>query len=763
MKSLSPPNSIKEENYIIELFKLVLPYKWLILFMMVISILLAKLYLYFIPSVYKSYAIVKVNSDKDIGSREDLLRENLFKTNSAGMTQEMSILRTYKVNYNALKNVDFQVQYFIEDDYRKVEMYENSPIKISELKNIARDFSEPYILFHPKENGFLLSSKKYGVSELYTYDEVIETPYFSALISQKKIFEHTLYIKINGDERSVYENIIKSNLSINRLDEESNLLVVSFKDTVSKRANSYVDALIASYIHQSLQKKENTNNKILTFLDEQLEKTRVKLESSERELRGYQSENKSMNPLIKSTNLSEKLGDIDIRLSEIILKEQLIDNLKKYIDHNRNFDAIAPTLLEFNDQSTIRLIDSLNALHVEEDELKIEFTDSYPRLIQIRKRVEEIKKKIALNIKNLGSVLKIKHKNLLKQKSKYESILTTLPKKEKKLISFQRSYEVNSKMYSYLLEKKSENELIQVAAVSDYETVDKAYTSPTPISPKRSMVLVMGAIIGLVLGIFIALLRSFMIDKVKTQKDVERLTKLPIYGNIPIYKDDILMNVSLEEAYRKLAMNIQFAKKENEGNIVLVSSPIKGEGKTTTIVNLSAILQNTRYKSIIIDLDMHNPTLHEHFGMQPQFAGVSTYLSERDNLGNIIFTTNHPNLNIIPSGPTPPNPMELMLSHRLEELLNTLKREYDYIFIDTGSFDVAIETFYLMQYSDTNLIVLREGFSKKSSISDLEKIVREKQLKNVGLVLKTIAVKQKRKSVDIPQIISNKKPLKVLL
>jgi len=762
MKPISS-NSIKEENYIIEIFKLVLPYKWLIISIMILFVLFAKFYLYFIPSTYSSYAIIKVNSDQDVGDNEDLLRENLFKTNTAGIIQEMSILKTYQVNYKALKNINFQVQYFIEDAYRKIELYDKSPIEITELRNVATNFNEQYVLLIPKENGFVLSSKMHGESELYNYDEVIETVYFTAMISQNKIFKETIYIKINGDDRSIYESIIKRNLSISRLDAESNLLVISFKDTIPKRANSYVDALIEAYINQSIQKKENINNKILKFLDEQLERTRIKLEASEKQLRGYQSKNKSVDPGIKSTNLFEKLGDIDLRLSEVVLKEQLIDNLKKYIDNNENFDAIAPTLLEFNDDSTIRLIDALNELSVEENELKIEYTDSYPRLKLIRKRVAEIKKKIALNVKNLGAVLKIKRKNLLKQKSKYESILTMLPKKEKQLISFQRSYEVNAKMYTYLLEKKSENELMQVSAVSDYETVDKAYTSSSPVSPKRSILFVIAAMVGLVLGVFIALLRSFTIDKVKTQKDVELLTKLPIYGNIPLYKDKMLMNTSLEEAYRKLLMNLQFSKKEDEGNIVLITSPIRGEGKTTTIVNLSSILQNTRYKSIIIDLDMHNPSVHEHFGMQAQYSGVSTYLSERDNLGNVIFTTNHPNLNIIPSGPTPPNPMELMLSPRLEELLSTLKREYDYIFIDTGSFDVASETYYLMQYSDISLIVLREDFSKKSSISDIERMMREKQLKNVGLVLKTVAVKQKKKVAAVPQVIAPDKSVKVLL
>ena len=762
MKTL-PFNSIKEENYIIELFKLILPYKWLILIIMVLSILLAKIYIYFTPPIYESYAIIKVNRDTPVATNNgDFLSENLFRVNRADIQQEISTLKTYNINNKVLNKIDFRVQYFIEEAYRKVEIYDDVPIKITGLTNI-NDFKEKYIVFYPKKDGFTLSSNSKGESKLYAYGEGVETEYFKANIIKNREFKRPIYLVINGDNRRIYEGYIKRNLAINRVDLESDFLKVSFRDTVPKRADNYVNSLISAYVEHSLYKKENTNNKILKFLDEQLEKTRVKLELSEEKLRGYQSKNKSINPEIKSTNLFEKLGDIDLRLSEVVLKEQLIDNLKKYIDNNRNFDAIAPTLLEFNDQSTINLIDTLSTLQVEEDTLKLEFTDSYPRLIQIRKRVDGIKKKIALNIENLGAVLKIKRKNLLKQKSKYESILITLPKQEKKLISFQRSYELNSKMYTYLLEKKSENELIKVAAVSDYEIVDKAYTPPVPISPKKSMVFILAAIIGLTLGVFIALIRSMLMDKVKTQKDVEILTKLPIYGNIPLYKDKMLMNVSLEEAYRKLAMNLQFLKKEDEGNIVLVTSPIQSEGKTTTIVNLSFILQNTRYKSIIVDLDMHNPSVHEHFGMQQQYSGVSTYLSERDNLGNVIFTTNHPNLNIIPSGPTPPNPMELMLSPRLEELLTTLKREYDYIFIDTGSFDIAQESFYLMQYADINLVVLREDFSKKSSIADLEKIVREKQLKNVGLVLKTILKKQKKKAAPIPQVISPKKPLKVIL
>jgi len=760
MKSL-PLHTPKEESYIIELFKIVLPYKWLILSMVVLSVLLAKVYLYFTPPTYESYAIIKVKSNnKEVGT-QDLLRDTLLNTNSAGIDQEISILKTYQVNQKALEKVNFEISYFIDEGYKKVERYNNLPIKIEGISDINRDMIGQYITIIPQKDGFTLNSKKHLTSNTYTYNKEVKTPYFRATFKKDGAFTAPIYIKVNGNHRSIYENSIRNKLSVGKVDLNSNLIHIGFYDTIPARANDYVNALIEAYIEQSIKKKNRTNDKILKFLNEQLKITKAQLEVSEQELENYQSKNKSIDPSVKSKNFFAKLSDVDLQLSEITLKEKLIHNLKQFIRHNRNLEAIAPTLIEFNDHSTIKLIDSLNALQAEEDKLKLEFTDKYPRLIQIRHRMANIKHKVMLNIKDLASVLTEKRLNLVHQKNKYEKLLTTLPKKEKKLISFKRDYEVKSKMYTYLLEKKSEKELVKVASLADYEAVDKAYTSSVPVKPKKLVVFVMAGLIGLAFGVFLSLLRFLTLDKVKTQKDIEHLTKLPIYGNIPLYKENLLLNVAVEEAYRKLAMNLQFFKKEDEGTVVLTSSVSQGEGKTTMLVNLSKIFQDTRYRSIIIDLDMHNPSLHEHFGLEQQYSGISTYLNGRDNLGNVIFTTTHPNLDIISSGPTPPNPIELMLSPRLEELLPTLKRKYDYIFIDTGSFDVALETFYLMQYSDINLIVFRENFSKKSSITNLEKLIREKHLKNIGLVLKTVPITN-HKNKPLPQLVKGKQSVKLL-
>jgi len=746
-----------EENYIIELFKRVTPYKWSILTIMLLFIVLMKVKLYFTPSVYESYAIIKVKVNENKVDSKDLLRDSLFKTNTVGINQEMAILQTYQTNEKALKKIDFKVKYFIKDGYRKKEIYDTVPLKITNITKIEPKYIDKFITILPLKNGFSVDVEGVENNTTYAYDVEVETPFFSAVVSKNKEFITPIYIKLQGSSRRIYETIIKDNLSVSQLKLETNLIKVAFQDTIPKRANEYIDALVDVYINRSIKKKDSINSKILNFLNDRLEVTKKKLDIAESELEEYQSTNKNIDPSMNSKDSYEKLSDIELQLSEIQLKEQLISNLLIFIKRNRNLDSIAPTLLEFNAQSTLKLISDIQALQIKEDELSVEFTDKYPPLIKLRKRMRSIKRQVSLNIKNLKSTLKLKRKSLLKQKKKYEAILTALPKKEKNYINFKRNYEVNSKIYTYLLEKKSENELLQVATISDYEAIDKAYSSMIPVKPKRMALLILAGIIGLGLGVILALIRSLFKKKIQKKQEIEELIKLPLYGHIPLFKENKGINRAIEEAYRKLAINLQFSKKENEGNIVLVTSSIKGEGKTTTLANLTGIFRETKYRSVLIDLNLIEPSLHTYFSMDLPYSGMSTYLSRRDNLGNIIFTTHYSNLDIITAGPIPPDPAELIASSQLEELFSVLKERYDYIFIDTPSFEEVPQVLDLVKYADKSLVVLRENVSSKPLVEKLERAIKEKKLRNIGLVFKS-TVKMSKEDLSKPFITQQNQP-----
>jgi len=748
----------ESENYIIELIKTVLPYKWSIALITLLAILLAKFYLYITPPTYQSYAIVKVKVNKETQT-EDFLRDSINNTSTVGIKQEILSLQTFKINKKALEKVNFSVQYFQKKDYKLVELYKNSPITINVTKKYKLEDPYKKLIITDKGNNFTLSTDKNESSELYTFNTKIKTPYFEGTVTKEDAFPQPIQLILNGTKRNIYQNIIKQKLFVKQVDLKTNMIEVSFQDTIPERADAYVNALINIYREDSLYKKDKTNNRILTFLDVQLNNIKSKLEESENKLEKYKSKN-SIEPTVKVKDSFNKLSTIDLDLSALTLKEKLAQNLMTFVKNNRNLDAIGPTLLEFNDEATIKFINTLEELQQEEEELSIEFTDQYPKLKSVKKRIRRIKKKILLNIKNLKSTLITKRKALENQKEKYENLLKKLPKDEKELISFQRDYEVNSKMYTYLLEKKAENELIKVASVSNYEIIDPAYTPLKPIKPKSLIIYIIAAVLGFIFALVISMLRALLIDKVATGKELQLMTNLPIYGIIPLYDNLRLSTDRLKEAYHRLATNLQFSKKENIGSIILFSSHSQGEGKTTTVVNTAGVFQNSGYKTIVIDLNMREPSLHSHFGIDQQYSGISTYLNQRDNIGNILFSTNFENLDIIPAGPVPPNPSELILSTRLTGLLEFLQERYDYILIDTAAYSLALETLYLMQFATTNLIVIREKMSKKSAIIELEKLIQQKNLQNVGLVLKSVVKEDKNDQNSLLKSISNNTILK---
>ncbi len=737
---------LNHESYLVELYKTVLPYKWSILFITIITVMATYGYLYFIPSTYESKAIIKVKVNQQLKTT-DLLRESINTTNTAGIKQEILTLQTFNINRKVLQEVDFSIQYFQKKNYKMVEVYENAPISIKLQGELPKN-SYHKVLLTPKDDGFILSSRELGESKTYPFAQEIKTPYFLGTVTQKAPLTQPIQIIFNGSTHHIYETIIKKRLKVTQLDPDANLVQISFQDTIPKRANRYVNTLIKIYIEESLKKKGDTNQKVLSFLDMQLKSIKEKLEKSEKELEHYKEYN-TIDPKIEVQDSFTKLSNIDLELSELTLKEKLAKNLLTFVLNNRNLDAIGPTLLEFNDQATIKFIDRLEQLQNQEEELRAEYTDNYPELISVKKKIKRIKNKILLNVKNLKSTLTAKRINLERQKAKYERTLKELPQQENRLIALKRDYEVNSKMYSYLLEKKSENELIKVAVAPDYEVVDQAYTSSIPVKPRRLILLVASAIVGLLFALFISLIRALLIDKVATKKEIQLMSRLPIYGVIPFYKNALFATTSLKEAYHKLATNLHVFKHDKEGNVILITSKTKGEGKTTTVVSLAGAFNSANFKTIIVDLNLKNPNLHTHFGIAPQYAGISTYLSQRDNIGNIIYATDYKNLDIIPAGPVPPNPYELLLSNRLSELLDFLKARYDYIIIDTASYENAIETLAIMKLATMNLVMIQEGISKKSTLVELEKIVQERDITNIGLVLKSIVKEDKQKGEHI--------------
>lgn len=734
-----------DESYLVEFLKSIAPYRWSIAFITLLSLLVSTLFLYITPPVYESSAIVKIKPDNDARRilAQDPLNSALSVSGNADVEQELAILNTFYTNNKVIEKLDMSVQYFLKKGYKKVEIFENPPIKIKDITIYNEKIIGQHLVLYPKENGFGIEKEGQMEKDIYPYNQKISTDDFQCTIDKQSNFTTPIYFQLNGNNRNIYEKIVKKQLNVSRLNEDVSLIKIAYQDTSPARANKYVNTLMKIYIDQSITDKSKQNNKILEFIEQQLEVTGEKLKDSESQLESYRMNNNVIQPTAQSGLLLERLNNIEVEISENQIREKLVENIMLFIQNNQELDSIVPTLQELEEEPTIRLIQTIQDLKRRLHELSADFTEKHPDIISLRDQIARNQRTVYLNIKNLQSSLSNRQKDLIGLKSEHERELKHLPEKEKQLIQYQRNYDVNSKMYSYLLEKKSENEMKKVATISDYEIIDYAYSNPEPIKPKKLVVLLITLIGGLIAGMLLAHIRNSLIDKVQNTQDLKHLSNLPIYGKLPLLSMraselEIFNNPKspLTTSFRNLRTNLQFISSKDKGNTILITSSVPNEGKSTITSHLSTIFQIAGYKSIIIDMDLYQPTLHKFFKL-PMDVGMSSYLNKNDSIGDIIFSTTYQNLDIIPAGPIAPNASELILSERFKSLLSTLQKRYDYIFIDSAPFTMVADTLYLMQFTDINLIVVRENFTKKSFLSNIDETVNKKAFKNIGLLLNT--------------------------
>jgi len=733
-----------------KILKILSLYKWIIISITFIFILIANIFLYFKPPVYSAYTIIKVKNSRGLNSKNLVLKpKSLIESN---VKEDITLLQTFYMNNQALNlnRVKLDVKYYINKSYKTSEVFNLVPIEIKDIEIINRSILGKKLLITPTENGYRISFKysfleklkshilgktlfKFEKNEILNYNKPVSNKYIKFKVDKLSNFDNPIIITFNGTNRDIYENIIKNNLGIDQLDIDVPIIKISYKDNIQQRAISYIDSLTESFIKESIKNKSEQNHELLIMKE--------RLTKSEKSLERYQVENNALEPSLQASTFIKELSEMEIELSENQLREKLAKNLMKFIENDYNLDSIAPSLMELGEKPTLKLIEILQESQLKKDMLLVDFTEKHPKVIEEQNKIDSARFKIIKNIKNLQRHISQKNRTLKRLKLSYENKIKSLPTKERKLINIKRDYEVSSKMYNFLLKKQAENEIEKVATLSDYKIIDKAYSSNTPISPNSKMIIITFTILGLIIGLFIAFIYNFFDNKIRERKDIESSTSLPIYGTliwdhskkIIVYDNP---NSFFTDSYRALRSKLQLLLNHNSSSCktVLITSTVSGEGKNIASANLSAILQMANYKTIAIDFDLREPTFDKLFNIKDVTYGLSSYLKGESNIYDIIYSSTYDNLDVIPVGDIPSNPSELILSDYIYKFIEELRKKYDYIVINSTPFGAITDTRHIMSCSDVNLVIFREEYSEKRYITNLDNITREDGIKNIGVV-----------------------------
>ena len=731
----------EDEINIREIVQTVYRYKYMILLITIVFTVISAYIAYFTPSVYQATATVEVGLGQH-GPAKDVIT---MATDPGRLNPdtEIEIIQSDFLAQKALENVDFTHRYYKTVRFRELELYEGAPFRVGMLKGYDVSFilkpvdKEHYRLI--VEHAVDRNGTAWEYDKVHKYGEEVKNDRFHLNVIQIRPFTESQY-------RFVIQRINRQvgAVSVSQRSKYSTVLHISYTDNVGSRAQAFTNAIAEAYITQNVEKKTREATLKLEFIDAQLKKITENLKGSAIKIEEFKKSANTVSLSVKAENIITQMSDAEAKLEQLRIEAELLDTLHKKIKKSKRLETISMIGLGEGYSVLEDQIDQLQKAIIEKKILREDYTEVYPAVIKLNRKIIQLKKLIISTIGNLLSSTKEHIRLLEKSIGKYQVQLNKVPADERMYGQLLRKFEVNEKIYSYLLEKRSETAIIKASTVSKNRIIDRAVLPVHPIKPKRKRMVLIGLLLGLLVGIGLAFLRKYLDNTIQNEEDVTKVLDIPVLGHIPHMKEENTpINVfaasrsAVAESFRNLRTNLQFMVRKNRAHVIAVTSTVGEEGKTTVCINLAAIMSMAKKKTIILNLDMRKPTLHEKFGL-PNVQGMSTLLSGSSTLRDVIQKTEYENLHVITSGPTPPNPSELIQSRLMEKIIEKLREVYDVVIIDTPPIGLVTDARSLMHLSDTSIYVVRAGHSKKEFLQNIKKLSLLKEIHGMGIVVNDV-------------------------
>lgn len=730
--------------------------KTTILFVLFVTLILGGMYTYFATPVYETNTVLRIKEEPK-NSKADMLQMAMEGMSNTEIDTEIGILQSKSLLEVALEKVPYNIRYYEKSNFRNREIYKDVPFYVEDFEILDKKFSGKLFQIKPIDNDrFNLTIKpsllqRIGMVEgavcngEYKYGQKIKNKAFTLTIVKKSNFGDKNYSFKLSDSRSVIENIILPNLQVVQTGgKTSSLVQISYQDSIPERAEQFTNALADAYIQQSIDFNTEEASKTLGFIDNQLSEVKKNLEASAISVENFKQTHNTMDISAETKTSIEKLSVYDQQLAQIEIEADQAKRVSELLKKG-DFSALSIAPLQLSDQLVNSLMFSLSEAERKKKALMVEYTERHPEVVQQTLQIERLKKEILSNLTSLQQGINERKQSIQKVINRDEAYFKKLPETERQYVERARTFEINEKIYSYLLEKQSEASIAKASTVSSNRIVDRALVPLEPIKPKKLLIFIISGFVGLVLGILAALARDFFDDTIKNMEEVTKETDIPVIGTIPFIKEAIdSRHLVLEnpksvyaESFRAMRTNLQFMATYANHKVIMVTSTLPGEGKTTTASNLGTILALSDKKVVIINLDLRLPTLHQVFGLGNE-KGMSNYLSGHAEIGDIVQKTTIENLDIISSGAVPPNPSELIMSERMKEALAELRTMYDYVILDTPPIGLVTDGLILANEADITLFVLRVNKAKRGFAARFDRTARAHDIKHTGIILSAV-------------------------
>lgn len=773
MKENSYDNNMSEldeekVNYQELLFKYIIHWPWFIASVLT-CLIGAWVYLHFQTPVYRVSASIMIKDDKKNGGGNIADLESLglggMITSTQSIDNEIEVLRSKTILKEVVNNLELYITYYDEDEFPKKELYKASPIIVNLTAQEADNLPGVAMIdMKLTQEGSLDVNLKVGLNEYNKHFDklpaVLPTDvgtFGFALkdsLSNGKIEGQNITRNISAIVSQPFEVAkgYQGALTIAPTSKATSVATVSLVNTNIQRGQDFINKLMEMYNRNTNNDKNEVAQKTREFINERIQIIDEELGNTEDKLEAFKR-NAGLTDISSDAQLAVS-GNAEYEKKRVENGTQinLVRDLNKYINNPSNEYEVLPSNIGLSDNGLTTQIDRYNELIIERKRLLRTSTESNPMIVNLDASIRVMKANVKAAIDGTLQGLLIVKADLDRETSRFSRRISDAPGQERQYVSIARQQEIKAGLYLMLLQKREENAITLAATANNAKIIDEPVTEGGPVSPKPKTIYMIALVLGVGLPVGVIFLIGLTKFKIEGRGDVEKLTRLPIVGDVPLTAEKTgsiavfeNQNNLMSETFRNVRTNLQFML-GNGQKVILVTSTVSGEGKSFISANLAISLSLLGKKVIIVGLDIRKPGLNKVFNISRKEQGITQYLSDPEkNLMDFVQLSDvSKSLYILPGGTVPPNPTELLARDGLDKAIETLKKNFDYVILDTAPVGMVTDTLLIGRVADLSVYVCRADYTRKAEFALINELAENNKLPNLCTVINGLDLQKKK-------------------
>ena len=725
----------------------------------------AWLYLRYTPPVYNiSASVIIKDNDKNSKASSGMadLEDLGFYSSINNFDNEVEILQSRTLIKKVVEELDLYISYAAKSSFHDIELYKSSPVKVWITPEEAQKLPAPAYINLTLQPGNKLNVKITIGEQEYSkqFDKLpalLTTPSgtFSFTPADSTIAKSEQKIMATVSSPRSVAGSYRGALSIEPTSKSTTIVQISVKSTHTQRGMDFINKLVEIYNRDANDDKNEVATKTAEFIDERINIINGELETTEQELETFK----------RDAGLTDLKSDAQLALSENSEYEKkraenstqlrLVQFLASYANNPDHAYEVLPVNVGLTDTGLTELINRYNEMLLERKRLLRSSQENNPVVVNLDASIRAMRSNVLTTINSVQRGLAITQADLERQAGKYAGRITNAPGQERQLVSISRQQEIKAGLYLMLLQKREENAITLASTANNARIVDEALADAIPVSPKGKMIYLVALILGVALPVAVIYIIELFKYKIEGRADVEKITSLPIVGDVPFSENKSSegaivvhenQNDLMAETFRNVRTNVLYMMKSNE-KVILVTSTTTGEGKTFIASNLAVSLALLGKKIVIVGLDIRKPGLNKAFQLSRKEQGISQFLAnpEHTDLMSLVQVSNiNPNLSILPGGPIPPNPTELVARESLPQAIDILKKHFDYIILDTAPIGMVTDTQLISRVANASIYVCRADYTHKADYTLINELGEQKKLPNLCTIINGLDMKKKK-------------------